>query len=149
VKAFTFRLEQALRWRGTQVSAQQARVAAAVARRSSLLTQLDAIKAEAAIGAADIIREPAGVALAAYPAFAARTHARISQLDTDLAAAERALAVGMDLLVVANTELRLLENLRSREQARWRTEFDRELSTFADEAFLSHSLRGRLKGTIR
>jgi hypothetical protein len=131
------------------VVSQQARVAAAVARRSGILTQLDAIKAEAAICAADIIREPAGVALAACPAFAARSLARTRQLDADFAATDRALAVEMDLLVVANTKLRLLENLRSREQARWRTEFDRELSAFADEAFLSRSLRGRLKGTIR
>ena len=139
MKAFAFRLEQALRWRGTQVAAQQARVAAAAAVRSGILAQLEATKAEAASGAADIIREPAGAVLAAYSAFAARSLARIRQLEANLAAAESAVGVEMDLLVTANTKLRLLENLRNREQARWRTAFDRELSTFADEAFLGAS----------
>ncbi len=139
MKAFTFRLEQAMRWRGTQVAAQQSRVAAAAAQRSAVDALLTAARAEAAGGAADVIREPTGYPLSSYAAFIERSRARIRQLEANLAAAEQALAVERDLLVAANRKLRLLENLKHDAQLRWRTEFDRELSAFADEAFLGAS----------
>jgi hypothetical protein len=142
MKAFTFRLEQALRWRETQVAAQQARVAAAAAQRSGVEALLTSARAEAAGGAADIIditRGPTGFPLSSYAAFIDRSRARIHQLEANLAAAERALAVERDLLLAANRKLRLLENLKHDAQMRWRAEFDRELSTFADEAFLGAS----------
>ena len=139
MKAFSFRLEQALRWRGTQVAAQQARVAGAAAQRSTIEALLKSARAEAAGGAADLIREPTGFPLSSYAAFSARSRARICQLEADLAAAERALAAERDLLVAANRKLRLIENLKQGAQQRWRHEFDRELAAFADEAFLGAS----------
>jgi hypothetical protein len=145
MKAFTFRLEQALRWRGTQVAAQQSRVATAAAQRSAVEALLTSARAEAAGGAADIIdinRGSAGFPMSSYAAFIDRSRSRIRQLESNLAAAERALAVERDLLVAANRKLRLLENLKHDAQARWHGEFDRELSAFADEAFLGASRAG-------
>jgi flagellar export protein FliJ len=139
MKAFSFRLEQALRWRGTQVAAQQSRVATVAAQRSAVETLLASARAEAAGGAADIISEPTSVPLSSYAAFIDRSRSRIRQLDTALAAAERAVAAERDLLIAANRKLRLLENLKQDAQLRWRAEFDRELSAFADEAFLGAS----------
>jgi hypothetical protein len=142
MKAFSFRLEQALRWRGTQVAAQQSRTAAAAAQRSAAGAILTSARAEVAGGAADIIaivREPGSFPLSSYAAFLERSRARIRQLEANLAAAERALALERDLLVAANRKLRLLENLKHDAQLRWRGEFDRELSAFADEAFLGAS----------
>jgi flagellar export protein FliJ len=139
VKAFTFRLDQALRWRRTQVTAQQSRAATAATQRSGAEALLRSARAAAAGGAADIIditREPTGFALSSYAAFIDRSRARIRQLEANLAATERALAVERDLLVAANQKLRLLENLKHDAQLSWRAEFDRELSAFADEAFL-------------
>ena len=144
MRAFAFRLEQALRWRGTQVAAQQSRVAAAAAPSSTVEALLTTARAEAAGGAADIIdivREPASFPLAAYAAFIDRSRVRIRQLGTNLAAAERAFAVERDLLVAANRKLRLLENLKHDAQLRWSGEFDRELAAFADEAFLGAATR--------
>jgi hypothetical protein len=145
MKAFTFRLEQALRWRGTQVAAQQARVAAATAQRSAIEALLTSASAEAANGAADIIditRGPTGFPLSSYAVFLDRSRARIRQIEAGLAAAERALAVERDLLLAANRKLRLIENFKHDAQQRWRAEFDRELAAFADEAFLG-ALRAR------
>lgn len=144
MKAFTFRLEQALRWRGAQVAAQQSRVAAAAAQRSAVQALLTSAKAEAAGGAADIIditRGPAGFPLPSYAAFIDRSRAKIRQLEANLAATERALAVERDLLLAVNRKLRLLENLKHDAQLRWRAEFDRELAAFADEAFLGATTR--------
>jgi len=142
MKAFTFRLEQALRWRGTQVATQQARVAAAAGQRSAVEALLASARTEAAGGAADILREPSAVPLSSYAAFRDRSRARIRQLEANLVVAERALAAERDLLVAANRRLRLLENLKHDAQLRWRAEFDRELAVFADEAFLGASRAG-------
>jgi hypothetical protein len=142
MKAFTFRLEQALRWRGTQVAAQQSRVAAAGTQRSAAEALLTSARAEAAGGAADIIdiiRSPANFPLSSYAAFIDRSRARIRQLEADLAVAERALGAERDLLVAANRRLRLLENLKHDAELRWHAEFDRELSAFTEEAFLGAS----------
>jgi hypothetical protein len=139
MKAFTFRLEQALRWRGAQLAAQESRVAAAAGQRSAVEALLTSARAEAASGAADIIREPTRFPLSSYAAFIGRSRARICQLEANLAAAERALSMERDLLVAASRKLRLLENLKHDAQVRWRAEFDRELSAFADEAFLGAS----------
>ena len=139
MRAFSFRLEQALRWRGTQVAVQQSRVAAAAAQRAAVEALLVSARAEATGGAADMIREPANFPLSSYAAFIDRSRSRIRQLEANLAAAERALVVERDQLVAANRKLRLLENLKDDAQLRWRIEFDRELSTFADDAFLGAS----------
>jgi hypothetical protein len=139
MKAFSFRLEQALRWRGTQVAVQQARVAAAAAQRAAIEALLVSARAEAVGGAADIIditRGPTGFPMSSYAVFIERSRTRILQLDASRAVAERALAAERDQLVAANRKLRLLENLKHDAQLRWRIEFDRELSAFADEAFL-------------
>jgi flagellar export protein FliJ len=141
MKAFAFRLEQALRWRATQVGARKSRVAAAAAHASGLLTQLESARAETASGAEEIIRAPTSQALSFYAGFVDRSRNRILGLQEKLAAAERALAVEMDLLVAANRKLRLIENLKQSEQTRWRVEFDRELAAFADEAWLGAKTR--------
>jgi hypothetical protein len=142
MKSFTFRLEQALRWRGTQVAAQQSRVATSATQRSAVKALLTSARAEAAGGAADILHEPDSAVLAGYPAFIDRSRTRILRLEEKLISAERALAAELDLLVAANRKLRLLENLKHDAQLRWQAEFDRELSSFADEAFLAATTRG-------
>ena len=141
MKAFCFRLDQALRWRGTQVAAQQSRVATVAGQRAAVEALLASAKAEAAGGAADLLREPANFPLSSYAAFVGRSRARIRQLEANLVAAEQAHARERDLLVAANRKLRLLENLRHDAQLRWRGEFDRELAAFADEAFLGAATR--------
>jgi flagellar export protein FliJ len=136
VKAFSFRLEQVLRWRDMQVDLQKARVAAASSHVSQLRSALDTRRTEVAMGAAQIVREPTGVALASYAAFMEKSRARIRELEEQVAAAQRALTAEMDRLIEANRRLRLLEDLKRKGHGHWQREMDRELAAFADEAFL-------------
>ena len=87
MKAFSFRLEQVLRWRGMQVSLQKARVAEAAARTSQLRAALDSRQAEVATGAVQIVREPTGLTLGAYAAFVEKSRARMRELEEQLVAA--------------------------------------------------------------
>jgi flagellar export protein FliJ len=142
VKAFSFRLEQVLRWRDMQVGLQKARVGGAASHVSQLRSALDSRRVELATGAAQIVREPTGVALASYAGFVEKSRVRIRELEEQVTAAQRALALEMDRLIEANRKLRLLEDLKRKGHGHWQREMDRELAAFADEAFLGRiSLR--------
>lgn len=137
MKAFSFRLEKALRWRETQLNLQKSRVAGAAASVSGVEALIETRTAEAMDGAAEIIRAPTGIALAAYAGFRQKNRTMIRQLKEQLAAAKRAHAGEMEHLIEANRKLRLLENFKEHEQGEWRKDFERDLAAFADEAFLT------------
>ena len=78
------------------------------------------------------------------PASRNRSRTRIRDLEGRRPSPQRALALEMNRLVEANRKVRLVENLKQRDEGRWRREFERELAAFADEAFL-----GCMPSTIR
>jgi hypothetical protein len=137
MRPFVYRLEQALRWRETQVVIRKSALAAAARQVSSTEALLSSRKSEAATAAEEIVSQPTAAALAAYPAFSAKSRDSIRQLDHQRLNEQRTLAAETERLLEANRNLRLLENLRSKDLYRWQKEFDRELALFADEAFLS------------
>jgi flagellar export protein FliJ len=137
MKAFTFRLEQALRWRETQVGLQKLRVAAAAGRLAEIVATLEARRAEVTNAATRIVDGPTGAALASYAGFKQKSRARIGDLEAQALVAQRTLTLEMNRLLEADKRSRLLENLKRTDQDRWRREFDRELAVFSDEAFLS------------
>ena len=142
MKAFAFRLEQSLRWRDTQLDLQRSRVAAAAGRLAEIVAVLDARKAELLIAAARILEAPTGGTLDSYAAFKEKSRARIRDSEGQVLVAQRTLTLEMNRLIEARQKFRLLENLKSTGEDRWRREFDRELAAFSDEAFLCR-LRSR------
>jgi hypothetical protein len=136
VKNFSFRLEQALRWRQTQVSLQKSRVAGAAGVVAEIAATLEVRRAELANAAARIAEGPTGAALVSYAGFKEKSRARIGELEAQALAAQRTLTVEMNRLTEAGQRSHLLENLKQAGETRWRREFDRELADFADEAFL-------------
>jgi hypothetical protein len=136
MKAFSFRLEQALRWRAAQVNLGKTRAAAAAARVAAVAGDLEAQRSLLSTAATRILDGPTGGALESYARFKEKSHARIRDLEAQALIAQRTLTLEMNRLMEANQKLRLLENLRNASQGRWRKEFDRELADFADEAFL-------------
>ena len=150
MKAFHFRLDQALRWRATQVDIEKSRAAAAAAQLVAVRLELEARRNELKSGARSLMGTSTGSALAGFAAWRERTMLRIESLEKTEQDAERAVAAQMQLLVEANRRCRLLENLRHTEHAQWQKEFGRELEAFASEAFLgrlqSKSGRARSSG---
>jgi hypothetical protein len=137
MKAFTFRLEQALRWRETQVNLQKARVAAAAGRLAETEALLAARNAGLANAAARITDGPTGDALGLYAGFRRKSLAGIRDCEAQVLVLQRNLTLELNGLIEANRKLQLIENLKQTDRALWRKEFDRELAAFADEAFLS------------
>jgi hypothetical protein len=144
MKAFTFPLEQALRWRETQVNLRKSRVAGAAGRLAEIAAILEGRRTELANAAARIVDAPTGAALVSYAGFREKSRARIRDLEAQALVAQRTLTLEMNGLTEARQRSRLLENLKRTDQTRWRREFDRELATFADEAFLC-----RIKAKLR
>jgi hypothetical protein len=137
VKAFRFRLDQAFRWRETQVSLQKARLAAAIAQLATIANSLETQQAALSNASTRLFEVPTGDALQSFAAFKNKTLASIRALEVQATAAQSSVTLEMNLLVEANRKVRLLENLKRTDQTRWQHDFDHELAVFADEAFLS------------
>jgi hypothetical protein len=144
MKAFSFRLEQVLRWREMQLNLQRARVAAAGGKVSQNQSLVDFLKKEEAASGQQIRREPTGLALASYARHVQTSRVRIREAEQKLSAAQIALTAETDRLLESNRKLRLLEDLRDAGHREWRMEHERELAAFADEAFLGRVLRGTI-----
>ena len=134
MKAFRFPLDQVLRWRETQVELQKSRVAEASAQLAEISASIEARNAE--LAAARLSEDSTGAALEACGAFRQRTRTRIRELQGQARTAGRALTLEMEKLAEANRKRKLIGNLKDAEFGDWRREFERELRTFADEAFL-------------
>lgn len=141
MKAFSFRLEKALRWREAQAGVQKSLVAAALARVSSIEATITAAVEEAAGGAKQIALAPTPIGLASYAGFLQANRARGRRLQEQLAAAKSAASSEMERLIETRRKAHLLENLKSSEEREWRQEFERELERFAGEAFLTRRIR--------
>jgi hypothetical protein len=150
MRAFRFRLEQALRWRENQVNLQKSNVAGAAGQLAQIEARLEKQRSELTSATALLIEEPTGAVLESYAGYKEASRARIRDSEAQVLAAQRTLALERSRLVGADQKLRMLENLKCTGSGLWRKEFDRELAVFADEAFLgkiqSENRRARSSG---
>jgi flagellar export protein FliJ len=136
MRAFSFRLEQARRWRNAQLIVQEAKVSAAGATIARLQGQLDAA-IEALQASAALIREaPTGETLNAHAEFTRHAHRRIPELQKRVLEARRTLNAEMSLLIQARRRSQLIEDLKDSEKAAWQKDFDKETAEFVDESHL-------------
>ena len=135
MKTFSFRLERVRRWRETEVQLQESRVAAASAKVAEIRAAIEARRGELAM--ARVSGNADGAELRAYAEFRQRTEAVIRDMEGRAVAAQHTAALEMSRLVEASRKVKLIENLEERARRAWTREFEHELSTFADEAFLS------------
>ena len=137
MKAFHFQLDQVLKWRSSQVDVEKARLAAAVARISSLQQNVATLEAELVSEGASCSRGTTGDELSLWDAWYKRTRKQITDLHILIAEAEVALTATRHALVEADRRLKLLQNLRETRHRRWLADWSRELEAFAAESFLS------------
>jgi len=149
VKAFEFRLDQALRWRSTQVDIEKSHAAQAAARLAAIRAELEARRTELREAPRHLSAGSNGASLESFGVWTNRIRRHIADLEKKAKEAAAALAARMELLLEANRKRRLLENLRQTEHGRWRVESNRELEAFAGEAFLGRlqSKNGRARSS--
>ena len=150
MKAFRFRLDQALRWRATQVDIEKAAAASAASRLAGIREEAESLRQSLTGSALELASGATGESLKSWSAWRDRTRRRIVELEGKEQEARKALDDQMQRLLEANRKQRLLEKLREGEQARWQADFGRELEAFASEVFLgrlqSKSGRARSSG---
>lgn len=137
MKTFHFRLEQALRWRATQLDLEKSKLAGAVHQLARINEGIRSRDAERISGATQIAEgELPGEALTLWGAFTERSRREIAALQSKAREAETAVAAQTRVVVEADRRLRLLENLRAGAQKRWQADFNGELEAFAGESYL-------------
>ena len=136
MKAFRFRLAQALRWRDQSVLVEEARLAAAAARVAAVKAAQKDREQRCAAAARELVEADPGVAIRSYDGFlkASGRQARILAQEEKAASAEYGEA--MTRLVEASRKARLLEKLCESDLRTWQSGSDRELADFVAEAFL-------------
>ncbi len=137
MKTFTFPLEQALRWRGTQQTLLEARVAAAAATVARIQAQLDSVNQQLHLSAAQIRQAPSGEALNAHAGFSRQASLKLREHEKQLHEAQRKLNAEMNLLIQARRRLKLIEELKTAARDRWQRDLEKETADFADERHLA------------
>ena len=139
MRNFRFSLERVLSWRGTELQAEEARLAALFAER----IRLDAARAE--IGAA---RERAGnqmleaeavdgIELESLEGYQRRMEKELIAVDRQRAQTGEEILKQRARVVDAHRRVRLLEKLRDRRLGEWRLAWQRETENLASESFLA------------
>jgi flagellar export protein FliJ len=144
VKAWQFRLEAALRWRAAQLRVTQEAAAAAARRVMGLEREIGALYGALRRGGRELA--PSGsAAFHAWDAYVDRARRRIAFLEGEVWKARAEAAAAKQKVMEAYRGVRALENLRESQRAEWVREFERELDTFADEAFSARLARARAR----
>ena len=136
MKKFRFRLEQALRWRETQVRVQEIKLAAARGRLTAARLRLQTLQDELARAVEDCRVHPTGTILGSFDRYSARIEKHIESVRGAIVDAEEALREELRVLDEANRRVKVLERLKADAHEKWSAEVDRELEAFAAEAFL-------------
>lgn len=134
-----------MRWRGTQFRLEQEGVSRIAAEIARLQSQILTVHAEVRSGSAELATTAtfAFAAWASWSAYVDRSRRRIRTMEDQLRQGRKALAVQTQKMADAHKKVRVLENLKSDEHAKWVKALDRETEAFAGEAFLAQLQRGR------
>ena len=136
---FHFQLQKVLDWRRTQLELEEARfrqAAEAVAAVDRARAELEAaaVKTEVEVRRWDRV---GGCDLHALGDYRLHVHAREQALAARRVECSRQAAAQETVMLEARRRCRLLERLRERRLAEWRTAQDRELDALASECYLA------------
>ncbi len=144
MKAWRFRLESALRWRGTQLRLAQEAAAAAARRVTAIEREIGGLYAALRRGGRELV--PSGsAAFHTWDAYVDRARRRIAFLEGELWKARGEVNAAKQKVMEAHRGVRALENLRESQHGEWVREFNREMDAFADEAFSARLARARAR----
>ena len=141
MNAFQFRLDSVLRWRETEVTLQETRLSNAAKRLAELQAAIVRIQSTLDQAQTRLMLEPEGQVLQSFGAFRSVANEHVRDCERRIADAQHTVAEETTRLVEATRKVRLLEKLRSKQHTDWRRDFNRELTAFADEAFLARGNR--------
>jgi flagellar export protein FliJ len=136
---FHFPLQRVLDWRRTQLEVEEAKFRQAVATLSALDHAGAELDASAVRTECEVRRwDPVGGGdLAALGAYRLRVRSEKARLQAKRSECARAVAAQQAAMLEARRRFRLLERLKERRLAEWKTAQERELEEIASEAYLA------------
>lgn len=146
MKAFSFRLDHALRWRATQLDLEKSRTAAAAKRLADIRQTQETLRSDLVRSTGQLGPVSDGSSLELLDAWKAKARRRIAELEKFAQRAQADLARQTQLMLEANRRHKLIENLKADAKAQWSADFGRELEAFAGESFLGR-LQSKKKTT--
>ena len=144
MRAFRFRLEQALHWRAAQLDLEKSRTAAFAKRLADIRTTRETLRKDLDNSTKQLGPISDGAALELLGGYTEKTRRQIAELDKLAQKAEQDLAAQTRVMLEANRKHLLIENLKDGALTQWNADFSRELEAFAGESFL-----GRLQSKKR
>ena len=145
MKRFEFRLNRVLEYRQQQAEAERNRLqllfhrARALADERNRLTNQLAESRDEAIGSGTV----SGAELMALSQFSRYVENRTVELDKDRRTLEKQIEQQRQVVVAADRRVTLLEKLRTRQEAVWLAEQEKELETLASDSFMARLAANR------
>lgn len=136
---FHFPLQKVLEWRRTQLDVEEGKFrqrgeAVAAVDRARAELEAEAVHTECEVRGWDSV---GGADLRALDEYRKHVRAEEARLAAERAERARALAAQQAAMLEARRRFRLLERLKDRRLAEWRTACDRELDEIAAESYLA------------
>lgn len=145
MKSFEFRLERVLRWRGAQLTSEEAKLRRLIEDQALIEQQVHQLRAEKfkIEGSAASLGSLHGNDLATLHGYRLHAASEEMRLREALSRKEREIAVQQRSYREAKQRLRLLEELRKRRLDTWRREWDKEIEEIAADSFMARRARDR------
>ena len=139
MRNFRFSLEKILSWRRAELLVQEARLAALFAERSRLDARRAEIRAVRQSAAGRLLASGTvdGRELESLQSYRERLERELMAFDRRRVESAEQISCQQARVVDARRRVRLLEKLKGRRMEEWLTEWQREVETFASEAFLA------------
>ncbi len=116
---------------------EKARAAALAAKLGSIRGEIESSRQSRNSGAPHTAPENSGQGLVLWGAWVEREARRVLELQRAAQETDRALATQLRKLQEANRNVKVLEDLKEAQHARWRADFNRELESAASESHLA------------
>lgn len=136
---FHFPLDRILSWRRKELEAEQAQMAPLVAEQNRLEAERREIAAASHRAGAELLAsgEIRGTDLAALGSYRAHLERETRRNERERADAGERMDRQRARVMERHRRVRLLDKLRERRVEEWRSEWNREMESFAGEAFLA------------
>lgn len=139
VKAFSFRLEAALRLRTQELEVEQMKLQQLLAQQARLQHELEAVgrEREAAAKAVQADNAPSYSDLRALASYIIGAQAQSIRLQSAMTDTAKAIAKQTAVVIRAEQGLKLLDKLRQKRASEWAYEVNRELENDSFECWIS------------
>jgi flagellar biosynthesis chaperone FliJ len=142
MKKFEFRLDSVLRWRDMQLQVERGKLSALLAEEAKLKHNLESLSDERRSALQCLANEHLfSLDLRSLSSYLVGAEARAATLRDQIRSRRQSVVEQQDRVIQAERNVKLLLKLREKRQGEWKTGFEREIETNAQESWLAANFR--------